>query len=105
MKKYLIIVGVALIAGALFLACEAPDQPEYGADNPDPNATGQAAPTITSLSPTEGYLKDEVTISGSGFSSEAAYNFVAFGSKVAEIVDASATALTVIAPNLADQTV
>lgn len=106
MKKCLIIiVSAACLVSMLFLACEGPNQPEFGADYPDPNPTGAAAATLTSVDPAVGYLKDIVTINGSGFSSTLPYNFVAFGNKPATILTASATTLTVEAPNLNDVTV
>ncbi|HPR88312.1 MAG TPA: IPT/TIG domain-containing protein [bacterium] len=94
-----------LIAGLAALACEGPDQPVYGPDHPDPNPTGLAAATVESISPDTGYLKDIVTIRGTGFNPEAEFNLVLFGSKKAEVVSVTATELQVRAPNMSDETV
>ncbi|MGH7497185.1 MAG: IPT/TIG domain-containing protein [bacterium] len=93
-------------AGVLMaLACNAPENPVYGPDNPDPNPTGSPAATITALDPPEGFLKDVVKISGSGFNSEPAFNFVQFGDRTGTVLAASATELSVETPNLSDETV
>lgn len=104
--KYLsVFCGLPLLVFLIFIACEAPNQPTYGPDNPDPNPTGLSAATVTSISPTEGYLKDIITISGSGFDSNPEFNLVAFGSKTGILVSATENELKVIAPNINDQDV
>jgi len=93
-------------AGVLIaLACNAPENPVYGPNNPDPNPTGSPAATLTALDPPEGFLKDIVKVSGSGFNTEPAFNFVHFGNKIGTILTASATELSVQTPNLSGETV
>jgi len=104
MKKWLIL-GFIFILSFIFVVCEAPDQPTYGPDNPDPNPTGVPPATITTINPTEGYLQEEVTITGNGFYTTPEYNFVAFGTKNGTIVSATETELKVITPNIAGETV
>jgi len=100
-----ITLGLLFLIGVVFIACEAPDQPTYGEDNPDPNPTGESAPTLNSITPQEGYLKQIVTIQGSGFNTVPEYNFVAFDKKEAEVISATETQLEVKTPNIADTTV
>lgn len=102
--KITLVILAFTIFMVLMVACEGPDQPTYTADN-DPNPTGKTAAVISSISPTEGYLKDVVTIHGSGFDTTPENNFVAFGTQVAECVSATADMLEVIAPNINDETV
>jgi sugar lactone lactonase YvrE len=99
------VAGFLCIMGLIWMACELPSQPEYGPDNPDPNPASRQAATITGIDPAEGYLQQEVTISGTGFDSTPDFNFVAFGQKTARVVAASDTHLTVITPNIAGETV
>ncbi|HOT95529.1 MAG TPA: IPT/TIG domain-containing protein [bacterium] len=100
------LLGAAfLIAGLANLACEGPDQPVYGPNHPDPNPTGLAAATVESISPDTGYLRDIVTIRGSGFNEKPEFNLVLFGNKKAEVISVSPTELKVIAPNKSDETV
>jgi hypothetical protein len=91
--------------GLSYFACEGPDQPVYGPDHPDPNPTGFQPARVDSISPTTGYLKDIVSIYGSGFNLFPAYNLVIFGTKLAEVVSATDNLLKVRAPNLADMAV
>lgn len=100
-----LVLAAFLLAGFAFLACEGPDQPVYGPEHPDPNPTGLTAARIDSIAPSTGYLRDIVTIHGSGFDPEADYNLVLFGSKKAEVVSVTTTEIKVVAPNLADATV
>jgi len=95
---------ITILAIFLIGGCEGPDQPTYTADN-DPNPTGLSPSAITVLSPQEGYLKDIVVISGSGFNTNPEYNVVAFGSKVAHIISVTSTQLEVQAPNISGETV
>jgi sugar lactone lactonase YvrE len=100
------LIAVFLFAlGMLFVACEAPDQPVYDQDNPDPWPTGKDPAVLTSLSPQAGFVEDEVTISGSGFSANPGENVVSFGNKTATIISQSATELQVIAPEISGKTV
>ncbi|UCH09302.1 MAG: IPT/TIG domain-containing protein [Fidelibacterota bacterium] len=105
--RYLIsVAGIVLFLGLLAVSCEAPSQPEYGdPGNPDPHPTGSAAATITSIDPEEGYLKDIVTITGSGFNTTAEFNLVSFGQKVGTVLNASATSLEVESPSITGETV
>jgi len=102
--KITLVILAFTIFMVLMIACEGPDQPTYTADN-DPNPTGKTAAVISSISPTEGYLKDVVTIHGSGFDATPENNFVAFGNLVAKCVSATADMLEVVAPNINDATV
>ncbi len=97
--------GTFLLA-LLTMACEAPSQPEYGDKGwPDPHPTGLDAAIITSIDPEVGYLKDIVTITGSGFQDSAESNIVSFGTKVGTVLNASATSLEVEAPSITGATV
>jgi len=99
-----VMVGVPLLAWLIFAACEAPNQPTYTPET-DPNPTGLSPATISAVNPGEAYLKDTITISGSGFNATPEFNLVAFGSKTATILSASATELKVQAPNISGETV
>jgi hypothetical protein len=103
-KFLTVIVGLPLLAWLILTACEAPNQPTFTAEN-DPNPTGLSAATISAVNPDEAYLKDIITISGSGFNTTQELNLVAFGSKTAKIVTATATELKVQAPNISGETV
>jgi sugar lactone lactonase YvrE len=104
-KRSRLVLALSLLAGVVFLACEGPDQPVYGPGHPDPNPTGLVAARVDSVSPSTGYLKDVVTIHGSGFNADPDYNLVLFGSKKAEVVEVTSNEIKVIAPNLSDATV
>ena len=103
-KFLTVIVGMPLFAWLIFTACEAPNQPTFTAEN-DPNPTGMSAATISAVNPEEAYLKDIITISGTGFNTTQELNMVAFGTKTAKIITASATELKVQAPNISGETV
>ncbi|RFZ92089.1 hypothetical protein D0C36_11630 [Mucilaginibacter conchicola] len=55
-------------------------------------------PTVENISPTKGRAGDEIAITGVNYSTTAADNVVMFNGKVAEVVSATATKLTVKAP-------
>jgi hypothetical protein len=57
-----------------------------------------AQPRINSITPANGALGAEVTLEGTGFSSNAADNLVRFGGVKAQVLSASATMLRVTAP-------
>jgi len=99
-KYLLMIVGLSLIVGLFFLTCEEPIHSTYGPGNPDPNPTGLEHAIINSVTPSEGYLKEIVTISGTGFDTVPDYNLVAFGNRVGSVVAATSTELKVETPNL-----
>lgn len=103
-KFLLVMFGLLLLAWLIFAACEAPNQPTYTAEN-DPNSTGLSAATINAINPNEAYLKDIITISGSGFNTTPEFNLVAFGSKTSKIMSATGTELKVQAPNISGETV
>jgi hypothetical protein len=107
MKNRLLILtlGLLFITGLVFTACQENDQPILGVDEPDPNPTGKSAASVSELVPTEGFLKDVVTIKGSGFESAPEFNLVKFGNKVGQVIDASETELSVRAPNISNDTV
>jgi sugar lactone lactonase YvrE len=101
-------VGLCLLMGLVIMGCEAPTDPmykSYGGKIPDPFPTGKPAAKLDSIAPTQGYLKDLVTIYGSGFDPEPVYNFVAFGKKRAAVIEASETRLRVQAPNISGEKV
>lgn len=104
-KTIYLALGLVLTAMLLFPACEENNQPIVGADTADPNPTGKSAASVSELLPAEGYLKDIITIRGSGFDSNPEFNLVQFGNKVGTVVSATATELSVQAPNIADETV
>jgi sugar lactone lactonase YvrE len=100
MKKQFkwIFLGLSFAAVLWFTACEGPSQPKYGPENPDPNPTGKAAAVLNEVSPEEAYFNEIVTIKGSGFDTRPEFNFVAFGTKVAPVLEATAAELKVKAP-------
>ncbi|HQU71089.1 MAG: IPT/TIG domain-containing protein [Calditrichaeota bacterium] len=99
-------VLAGLCAGMLISSCEKTyDDTVYGPGNPDPNPTGSNPASVSGISPSEGFLKEVLTISGSGFDSNPDNNLVQFGNRVGEVVSASPTQIEVIAPNLQDDTV
>ena len=104
-KKVMWVVGLLFMIGLMLVACKGPLQPTYDEGNPDPNPTGGQAAAITSVNPNEGYLREDVTIQGSGFNPLPDLNFVAFGTKTGTVVTASATQLVVTTPAIAGQTV
>lgn len=105
LKIMLVLLGIAFIIGLFLMACESPDQPTYDSSHPDPNPTGVTPAKIDSVSPNTGYLKDMINIYGSGFNSTPENNFVAFGTKVAEVLTATPTMLEVKAPNISGEDV
>ena len=105
LKIMVVLLGIVLIIGLFLIACESPDQPTYDSSHPDPNPTGVAPAEVDSVSPNTGYLKDIIKIYGSGFNSAPENNFVAFGTKVAEVFTATPTMLEVKAPNISGEDV
>jgi sugar lactone lactonase YvrE len=102
MKFKLLLVALTALMLALFMiACEGPDQPTYTAEN-DPNPTGLSPATITSLSTDSALFRQKVLINGSGFNTDPAYNFVAFGSKTAKILNVTSSQIEVQAPSYSD---
>lgn len=94
--RYLYIAALACMF--IVLACENPENPVYGPDNPDPNPPGTPAAVLTGLNPSSALPGNTVIITGTGFSAELSENMVTFGANVAEVVVATATQLTVVAP-------
>jgi len=103
-KLLSVIIGLLLLAWLILSGCDTPSQPTFTAEN-DPNPTGLSAATITAIDPAEGYLKDIITITGSGFNTTPEFNLVAFGTKTGTIISATPTELKVQTPNIADETV
>lgn len=97
----LVFAGILALA-LLFAGCEDNDQPVFGPSNPDPNPSNGTPATVTAITPTQGFLKDEVVISGSGFDPAPENNLVRFGNKVGTVTAATTTSLTVVAPNIND---
>jgi sugar lactone lactonase YvrE len=104
-RKLLVVPGLFLLFSILITACEAPQQPTYSSSRPDPNPSGKGPAVLTAMDPAEGYLKDIVTISGTGFNPEPEFNFVAFGTLTGEVISATSTQLQVRTPNISDDTV
>ncbi len=104
-KSLSAIMGAALLILILFIGCEGPNQPTYGPDRPDPNASGTLPATVNTITPNEGYLKDIITISGSGFNTNPLYTLVAFGNKTGQVVSATENELQVQTPNISGETV
>lgn len=100
-----VIIGALLMAGLLLLACQSNDQPILGVDEPDPNPTGKPPATMTELLPSEGFLRDIITVKGSGFDTTPEYNMVIFGEKVGTVISATSTELLVETPNISGDTV
>ncbi|MCJ7802784.1 MAG: IPT/TIG domain-containing protein, partial [Candidatus Marinimicrobia bacterium] len=98
-------VGIIIATMVLFTGCEKIEHTVYGSDNPDPNPTGSSPAVITDVTPSEGYLKDIVTINGSGFSTTPEENLVSFGQMVGVTVAATSTSLQVETPIITGQTV
>ncbi len=93
-----IVLELSFAAVLWFTACEGPSQPKYGPENPDPNPTGKAAAVVDEVSPQEAFFNETITIKGSGFATRPEFNFVAFGTKVAPVLEATANELKVKAP-------
>lgn len=92
--------GTFLLA-LLTMACEAPSQPEYGDPGyPDPNPLDQDPAQLASVTPSTAYLRDILTISGSGFVTDLEYNFVDLGGKRADVLTATESAISIRAPFL-----
>jgi sugar lactone lactonase YvrE len=98
-------VGIVVATMVLIIGCDKLEHSIYGSDNPDPNPTGSNPATITDITPSEGYLKDIVTINGSGFSATPEDNLVSFGQMVGTVMSASHSSLQVETPTLTGQTV
>jgi sugar lactone lactonase YvrE len=96
--RYLYIAVLACMF--IVLACENPENPVYGPGNPDPNPGGQNPATLTDISPSTAFLKEVVTITGSGFNPDPEANVVRFGSGVGVVLTATETMLSVELPNL-----
>ncbi|MCK6560892.1 IPT/TIG domain-containing protein [candidate division KSB1 bacterium] len=96
-----------LVTACVFcgLACEAPENATFGPGRPDPNPTGLPAATLTAVEPTEGFLRDVITLRGSGFNTTPEFNLVQFGNRTGVVLAASATELSVRTPNFSDATV
>lgn len=62
------------------------------------NQFGDSQPLISAISPTSGPVGTEVTLTGSGFANAASGNVVYFGSRRANVLNASTTSLTVTVP-------
>lgn len=103
--KLINFIGFIILLGVMFTACNQLEHPIYGSDNPDPNPTGSSPATITDITPSEGYLKDVITIQGSGFSSVLEENLVSFGKKIGKVLSATNTNLQVETPTITGQTV
>lgn len=104
--KIIRLIGTFILAlGLVFVSCEGPDQPVYDSDNPDPNPTGGAAATITSVEPAVEFFSATVKVKGSGFSTDPDNNLVNFGNRVGTVTEATATELTVILPGIIGETV
>jgi hypothetical protein len=95
----------ALVCLFIVLACENPENPVYGPDNPDPNPGGTQPAVLTDITPSRAFLKEIVTITGSGFNTELSENIVQFGTGVGVVLEATETQLTVELPNLSAITV
>jgi hypothetical protein len=95
----------ALVCLFIVLACENPENPVYGPNNPDPNPPGTPPAILTDITPSRAFLKEIVTITGSGFNTNPADNMVQFGTGVGVVLSATETELTVELPNLSGVTV
>jgi sugar lactone lactonase YvrE len=105
MKADSLLLLLIVACFSIFISCEGPENPSFGPNHPDPNPTGKVPATITAVDPPQGFLRDVVTIRGSGFDPTPAFNLVAFGNKTGTVLTATATQLTVEAPNVTDETV
>ncbi len=95
--KSLLVIVLAIIA----FACNENNLTEYN----DPNPANMNSPVVTSINPSEAFLKDTVTIIGSGFNKLSEYNTIFFGNKSGEIISASDTELKVVLPDITGDTV
>jgi hypothetical protein len=89
----------------MVVACEIPENPIYDSSNPDPNPPGGTPAVLTDITPTSAFLKEVVTITGSGFRADPDENIVQFGTGVGKILNVTATQLTVELPALSGDTV
>jgi len=85
-----VITGAFILLLLLFAGCEGPSQPTFGPGNPDPNPTGSSPAALNTISPQVGYLKDIVTITGSGFNTNPEYTLIAFGIQTGKVITATA---------------
>lgn len=103
--KLISLIGLIVLISIFFTSCDQLKHNVYGTDNPDPNPTGSSPAAITDITPSEGYLKDIITINGNGFSTTTDENLVSFGKKVGMVVSATSTSLQVETPTITGQTV
>lgn len=89
---------IFLILALTWLGCETDDPAVIF----DPDDSGRPAPTITSVDPPNLGISviGRITLNGQNFSPRAEENIVYFDEKQAVVESASATALTVVAPDL-----
>ena len=87
MKPKLFLKLLPILPALLLISCEKAQTESYGAI------------TLTSISPTEGYTNDLVTIIGKNFDPVAENNIVRFGDHVATVKSATPTELKVLAPS------
>ena len=96
--KYLLLPALLLVINT---SCKEEGLTEFV----DPNPANVQPPVITEINPTEAFLKDTVTVIGTGFNSVAEYNSIVFGNKIGKVVSATETELRVILPDVSGDTV
>ena len=105
MKKNTKIIYVGLLFLLFsFFSCE---EPNYPKDIWDKNDEGSPTPTVTSILPADGAFAgiDTIVISGQNFSLTQTENLVYFNSMLGNVVNATATELSVVPPNLVSDSV
>jgi hypothetical protein len=106
-KRAVYVLSAVLLIGLLLtmVACDPPNHPTYGSDNPDPNPPGRPAAVITEIDPPAGFRFQEVTIRGSGFDTDPKKTQVAVGSYYVEKMSLTENEIVVMTPDIVDDTV
>jgi|GEM_PF-3040761 len=102
---YLIATVLLMCAILLIIACDPPNHPTYGPDNPDPNPAGRQAAVINELDPVAGFRFQEITIRGSNFDTNPQKTLVAIGNHYVTKLSLTENEIVVMTPDIVDDTV
>lgn len=91
-------LGLLLAALSLAACADGKDGTAGEPGTPGPEGEGSARPRIDSLAPSAGSLRNVVLLTGTNFSAVPSENEVRFGGGEATVMEATATALTVLPP-------
>jgi sugar lactone lactonase YvrE len=101
-KKLLEIFCLPLIFAALFSSC---DHDGELTSYEDPNPANAGTPVLNLVNPANGVAGDTIVISGNGFNTNPAYNFVSFGTECGTVISSTNNELKVVLPNIQNKTV